>query len=142
MLWPRPRSLSAMCPLRVRHVSASCPNFVRLMGPPCVRPCVCPCVCLGRVRHVCLPCVRPESASFASKLLHHVSAMSRPVSALSPPCVQPCVHFGCASKPCLPCVRLAFCPPCVPVGQGRGITRQISLKFFRANSAFTSAPCA
>ena len=57
MLWPRPRTLSVLCPPCVRHVSASCPPSVRLVSALCL-----PWVCDGRVSKPCPLWVRLHKA--------------------------------------------------------------------------------
>ena len=135
MFWPRPWSLSAMCPLvstlsplwpRLQTLSAMCPWCVRLASALWVR--------FGRAPKTCPPSLRLVSRLVVSSLgsalaappnlVRHVSVMCPPcvrplsplwprpknLSAISPPCVPPCcvqpwVRFGRASKPCPPCVR-------------------------------------
>ena len=117
MLWPRLRSLSAMCP------PLTCPPLVRLVLLALAAPPV-------LVRHLsalCPPCVRHLSAlcCWLWPRLQSLSATCPPcariVSATCPPCV---VGFGRASSPCPPLVRLvpALRPssPCMP------LVRQVS----------------
>ena len=112
MLWPRPRSLSAMWPSCVRFmcriVCAICPRRISKLCPPCVRhvSALCPpCVrhVVGLASAMCLPCVRLVSARLqtlsasplcvrfgGAQTLRHVSAVVCHVLVLvstSPPCV-------------------------------------------------------
>ena len=93
MLWPRPQTLSALCPPvlcprpRLHTLYAMCPPSLRLnsalAAPPMYPPCV---------THICPPCVR------------HVSALCLPPNLVR--------HMSCVSKPCTPYVRhaTALCP--------------------------------
>ena len=108
MLWPRLRSLSALCPPLVRLV------LLAFRASPLVR----------LVSALCPPLLRLVLLALAAP-----PVLVRFVSATCPPCV---VGFGRASNPCPPLVRLvscpprlrsfsAMCPPCV-VGFGRAST--------------------
>ena len=147
MPWPRPWSLSAMCPLvsalsplwprppnLVSHVSALCPPCVRLLSPLWPRPqnlsALCPALCplwprLRTLFAMCLPCL---------------------LSALCPPCARlsPLTHLGA----CPPCVRLVFWPPLhasglcrswPAEGEGHGIIKYFS-PFCATHSVYIACP--
>ena len=141
--WPRPQSLSALCPpsatclpcvhlvpcVRLESALATLPNLVHrlvsatlsAMCPPCVRPCV---------RHV----------SAYVRACVQVWAPLQTWSAIGLGLRPPCLHFGLASNLNLVChvsalpfvhhvsakaLSLVFVSSWPAVGQGSGIIRQI-----------------
>ena len=109
MLWPRPRSLSALCPPCVRHVSALCPPCVHLESASAAPP--------NLVRHMSAMC--PLCVTVWPPCVRHASALCPPLSTTGPPC------FLLKPPP------LDFVRSWPAVGQGRGIIKQNSFSPLR-----------